>query len=138
MTETRYFSIHRPVAPGTFPRAEKVVDIVNFDSRVYCEEIGREAWGYIVYRNPITEEDASRYELVREEKNEGDVIVAWEDPEDADNVLYSRVCGEIEKRDGFWRFAGVLHDSPCPLPEEHCIPEEKVYGTLAGDNPYKA
>lgn len=36
----KYYSTQRPVAPGTFPKADgnKVVQIVNFDERQYCEE----------------------------------------------------------------------------------------------------
>ena len=59
----RYYSTQRPVTPGSYPK--KQVDcIVNFPERVYCEEIGREAWGYIDYRLPLTEQQAEEYELI--------------------------------------------------------------------------
>lgn len=46
----RYYSTQRPVGPGTFPKLpeNKVLEVHNFDAKTFCEEIGREAWGYIV------------------------------------------------------------------------------------------
>lgn len=60
----RYFSTQRPVTPGSYPESEWVDCIVNFPDRVYCEEIKREAWGYIDYRQPLTEQQAEEYELI--------------------------------------------------------------------------
>lgn len=65
---TRYYSILRPVGIGTFPKTQRVERIRNFVRRTYVPEIGREAWGYIEYENPITDEDARNYDLIREEK----------------------------------------------------------------------
>lgn len=63
----RYYSILRPVGIGTFPKYPyKVLEIVNFDYRKYVPEIGREAWGYIVYESEIAETDARSYDLVKE------------------------------------------------------------------------
>ena len=61
----RYYSTQRPITPGSFPKSpfNKVQEIHNYDSKTYCEEIGREAWGYIEYEWPITPEDAISYEL---------------------------------------------------------------------------
>ena len=61
----RYFSILRPVAPGTFPKTRPVVEIHNYERRTFIPEIEREAWGYIVYQAPLTELEAARYDLVR-------------------------------------------------------------------------
>lgn len=61
---TRYYSIMRPVGPGTFPK-EGVVMIQNYDSRKYVEEIGREAWGCIDYARELDEKEAASYELVK-------------------------------------------------------------------------
>ena len=61
---TRYYSIQRPIGPGSFPTTQKVNNIVNFDQRELVPEIGREAWGYIEYDKPITEKEANSYELV--------------------------------------------------------------------------
>lgn len=61
----RYYSTQHPVEPGTFPQQEqnKVLEIHNFDHKTYCEEIGREAWGYIDYEKPIARYDSNSYEL---------------------------------------------------------------------------
>lgn len=59
----RYYSTQRPLGPGTFPRQDGTEKITNFDGKLYCEEIGREAWGYIEYHQPITENQAKAYEL---------------------------------------------------------------------------
>ena len=61
----RYYSTQRPVTPGSFPRPDgnKVLEIHNYDSKTYCEEIGREVWGYIDYERPLPPELAATYEL---------------------------------------------------------------------------
>lgn len=61
---TRYYSIMRPVGPGTFPK-EGVQEITNYDSRTYVEEIGREAWGHIDYGRELSEKEQQDYELVK-------------------------------------------------------------------------
>lgn len=53
----------RPVSIGTFPR-EGVEEIVNFGNRTYCQEINREAWGYIEYDRELSEEEVAEYELI--------------------------------------------------------------------------
>lgn len=64
----RYYSTQRPVAPGNYPKPEgnPVLEIVNFDHRIHCEEVDREAWGYIKYEYPLTKSEAKRWELVPE------------------------------------------------------------------------
>lgn len=59
----RYYSTQRPVMPGGFPKSAEVEKIENFDTKVFCEEIGREAWGFIEYRESLTKEEAADYEL---------------------------------------------------------------------------
>lgn len=54
-----YYSILRPIGPGTIPRGPEV--IINYDRRKYIPEIGREAWGHVVYNHEI---DAEDYDLV--------------------------------------------------------------------------
>ena len=61
----RYYSILRPVSPGTFPVGYKINEIVNYDGRKYCADIGREAWGHIEFDGEIAEKDADAYDLVR-------------------------------------------------------------------------
>ena len=50
----RYYSTQRPFGPGTFPRQDGTETITNFDGPTYCEEIGREAWGYIDYEQALS------------------------------------------------------------------------------------
>lgn len=59
----RYYSTQRPVMPGGFPKKEAVERIENFDKKEFCEEIGKEAWGYIEYGSTLTKEEADAYEL---------------------------------------------------------------------------
>lgn len=66
----RYFSTMRPVSIGTYPNNGKVVEIHNFDSREMVKSIGREAWGYVDYSEPLTEKEISSYELVAEGLND--------------------------------------------------------------------
>lgn len=60
----RYYSSQRPVMPGCFPRKSDAVEIKNFDAKTFCEEIGKEAWGYIEYQAELTKEEADAYELI--------------------------------------------------------------------------
>ncbi len=60
----KYYSTQRPVMPGGFPKKAAVEKIENFDTKVFCEEIGQEAWGFIEYREPLAKEEADAYELV--------------------------------------------------------------------------
>lgn len=65
----RYYSRHRPVAPGTFPRPEgnRATEIVNYDERQFCPEIGKMAWGYLEYEHPLNELEIANYELTEVE-----------------------------------------------------------------------
>lgn len=60
---TKYYSERRPLLPGGYPEKSKALQIVNFDERIYCEEIAAEAWGYIEYSEPLSAEQAEAYEL---------------------------------------------------------------------------
>ena len=60
----RYYSTQRPVAPGTFPKEKgNPVDIKNYDERIDIPAEGLKAWGYVEYEKPLTEKQASDYEL---------------------------------------------------------------------------
>lgn len=59
----RYYSTQRPVMPGGFPKKIDIEKIENFDTKIFCEEIGREAWGYIEYGTALSSEDVYSYEL---------------------------------------------------------------------------
>lgn len=62
----RYYSITRPVMPGSYPKPEKneTLCVQNFDNRTYVEEISRPAWGYIDCEKPLGHFDMTDYELV--------------------------------------------------------------------------
>lgn len=71
----RYYSPLRPFGTGTYPRQDGRETITNFtEGRIFCEEIGREAWGYIEYPEPITDKDARSYDLIKA-GSDGRVIV---------------------------------------------------------------
>ena len=57
----RYYSTQRPVTPGSFPGGCAVDEIVNFDRKTFCEEIGREAWGYIDFAAQLPDGEAERW-----------------------------------------------------------------------------
>lgn len=57
-----YYSILRPVGIGTYPK-EGMVDYLNFDSRKYIPEIGREAWGILYYDRELSEKEKTDYDL---------------------------------------------------------------------------
>jgi len=65
----RYYSTHRPVGPGTYPRAE-AHEIHNYEDRQYVRDAGREVWGYIEYDRELTPEETRSYELVEGGKEE--------------------------------------------------------------------
>ncbi len=62
----RYYSTQRPVMPGSYPKPEgnAVLETVSFDDKTYCEKLGREAWGYVEYERPLSEEEAQGWELI--------------------------------------------------------------------------
>lgn len=62
----KYYSVERPVTPGSFPKKDLVQNICNFDQKTFCKKIGAEAWGYIEYSEALSEKEASEYELVPE------------------------------------------------------------------------
>lgn len=69
----RYYSIMRPVMPGSYPKKAAAQETENFDEKTFCEEIGREAWGYIDYSEELTESEAADYELVPAKENKEEI-----------------------------------------------------------------
>ena len=61
----RYYSTQRPVDLGTYPKASDnmPVEIQNFDSRQPVEKGQLQAWGYVEYAKPLTEQQVNDYEL---------------------------------------------------------------------------
>lgn len=66
----KYYSTQRPITPGSYPkpRDNRILEIVNFDEKIYCAEPGRDCWGYIEYEKPLSEKEANACELVRERR----------------------------------------------------------------------
>lgn len=60
----RYYSVHNSLLRDNYPRTgnEKAI---NFDGRVYCEEIHMDAWGYVIYPEALDMETAEEYGLVQ-------------------------------------------------------------------------
>ena len=60
----RYYSTQRPIDIGTFPKPDgDPLSIVCFNTRTPVENGNFVAWGYIEYAKPLTEKQASDYEL---------------------------------------------------------------------------
>ena len=61
----KYYSTQRPVDIGTFPKPpyNKPDEIFNYDQRIPVENGSFLAWGYLTYTRPLTEKQASDYEL---------------------------------------------------------------------------
>jgi hypothetical protein len=59
----RYYSLERPVMPGSYPKKSIVTNIYNYDNRTLIDDIGRLSWGYIEYSGPLTKQDCYEYEL---------------------------------------------------------------------------
>ena len=59
----RYYLTQRPPAPGSFPRQAKRIEA--FDTKMFIEEIGREAWGFVEYDEPLSKDEVYSYELTR-------------------------------------------------------------------------
>ena len=62
----RYYSPLRPLSLGTFlkPQGNEILHIENFEERQNVPEIARQAWGYIEYKEALTEIEAAAYELI--------------------------------------------------------------------------
>ena len=58
----RYYSTQRPLTPGSCPRAG-VQEVVNYDEKKFCEEIGMDAWGFVEYTRELTKQEVDDYEL---------------------------------------------------------------------------
>ena len=61
----KYYSIHRPISIGTYPKTHRVIEFHNFDYMQYCPEIEHNAWGWIEYDGELDNKDADNYELVK-------------------------------------------------------------------------
>lgn len=59
----KYYSTQRPISIGTYPTKNNL-DIKNYDTKTYINEINREAWGELTYSEPLTDNQLKEYELV--------------------------------------------------------------------------
>ena len=59
----RYYSVLRPIGPGTFPKAG-MIEFENFNSRIPVKEIDRMAWGYLDYDRRLSGREVDAYDLV--------------------------------------------------------------------------
>ena len=57
----RYYLLLRPVGIGTQPQG--MADWHNFDSRKYISEIDHEAWGWVEYDQPLSQEEIDAYDM---------------------------------------------------------------------------
>ena len=61
-----YYSILRPIAPGSYPKRPDLrpIAFTNYNERTYISLIDRMAWGEIEYLAPLTSAEAEEYDLV--------------------------------------------------------------------------
>lgn len=59
----KYYTLYRPPMMGTIPRG--FTSICAYDERTFIPEIGRAAWGYVVYDRELTTREIDEYELER-------------------------------------------------------------------------
>ena len=59
----RYYSILRPIGPGTFPK-EGLIAFQNFNSRIPAREIDHMAWGFLAYDRKLTDKEVDNYDFV--------------------------------------------------------------------------
>lgn len=59
----RYYLTQRPPSIGTHPK-DNIVNIEAFDYKERVEAIGRSAFGFVEYSQPLTEQQVSDYELI--------------------------------------------------------------------------
>ena len=66
----KYYSILRPVGPGTHPK-KGFIGFKNYDNRTYIESIDHDAWGEIYYENKLDDKAKNSYDLVEDKANNG-------------------------------------------------------------------
>lgn len=107
----KYYSTQRPITPGSYPKLpfNDVLQVVNFDARTFCEDIGQEAWGYIEYKRPLHPEDVEEYELAVIPSKIIDVVFV--DVDDFGRYVYKDRNGKL------WKYADP-GDAPLDRHEE--------------------
>lgn len=69
----KYYSLHRPVSIGTYPK-DGFVSFDNYNSQK--EKCGRKIWAELIYNRELTEKELNDYELVADMVVENDVVVS--------------------------------------------------------------
>ena len=86
----RYYSTQRPVDVGTYPKEadNPLVSFLNYDDRIRVEHGTYRAWGEVIYRFPLTQDQIYEYELRpahsnpdvrRTMKEQAQIVGRWED-----------------------------------------------------------
>ena len=57
-----YYLLHRPPAPGTHP-IDGLADLKDFGERMYVREIDCEAWGKVIYKRKLSDQEVYNWEL---------------------------------------------------------------------------
>ena len=107
--EFKYYSVTRPIGPGTFPK-DGMIRFENYDTRTFVDEINREAWGVLFYNRPLSEAEISSYDLMRE-PIEGNterytfqqlVDILMDNGANLADVAIGRMMDSIEEYTGKW------------------------------------
>lgn len=61
--EYRYWMSCRTAVLGTIP-IKNLVEIKDYDYSRYNDDVGEYVWGYVVYSEPLTEQEIARYGLM--------------------------------------------------------------------------
>ena len=113
-----YYSVNRPITPGSIPNDKRITNIVNYGEKKYVEAIGREAWGHVEATFPLR--DYEDYELVKamprfpRKLERGDVIrvqgieaivdtVSFQDVFNDDDITRSYIDTEFTDINGVYR-----------------------------------
>ena len=59
----KYYSLRRPVSPGTFPAQKGVTEILNYPTRLWVEKGRYEAWGEFTTNEALSSKEMHQYEL---------------------------------------------------------------------------
>lgn len=59
-----YYMLMRPPMPGAMPK-DGLEDMNDFGDKMYVREINREAWGKLIYKRRLSDEEVWNWELMR-------------------------------------------------------------------------
>lgn len=94
---SKYYSTLRPIGIGCYPNNHDVLEIVNFNERVFVEQINHAAWGYIVFADELSEKEADSYDLISAEcKTWFGVLVTIPNDGETTAKMYKAVTSAIK------------------------------------------